>query len=223
MKILYEPKGPARELADLALNFATGCTKGCWYCYAPAQLRMSKKDFFSHSEPKKLVIYRLIADLEYLQDRGDERKVFMSFTHDPLLPELWPLAKEIFSWLRTFKRPFKILTKFPEKLWEINNEFGGIPGNEYGMTLTGVRDANIEPILALDELRQKTFISMEPVLDLGEIQSTLWYLKQEKYSGQIWIGRLNHSKKKPVSDVLWEDFKKDMFFDTLNIKFKQGS
>ncbi len=108
-------------------------------------------------------------------------------------------------------------------MWEINNEFGGIPGNEYGMTLTGVRDANIEPILALDELRQKTFISMEPVLDLGEIQSTLWYLKQEKYSGQIWIGRLNHSKKKPVSDVLWEDFKKDMFFDTLNIKFKQGS
>ena len=31
MKPIYEPKGKAREYADLALNIYTGCPNGCEY------------------------------------------------------------------------------------------------------------------------------------------------------------------------------------------------
>jgi hypothetical protein len=40
MKIIYEPRGAAREYSPLAANLYRGCIHGCKYCYAPACLRL---------------------------------------------------------------------------------------------------------------------------------------------------------------------------------------
>lgn len=42
---IYEPRGAAREYAELALNVYEGCTHGCAYCYAPAVMRKTRDDF----------------------------------------------------------------------------------------------------------------------------------------------------------------------------------
>ena len=34
MKVIYEPKGRAKEYAELAVNLYNGCSHGCEYCYA---------------------------------------------------------------------------------------------------------------------------------------------------------------------------------------------
>ena len=36
MSIIYEPRGKAREYAELAVNLYKGCAHACIYCYAPA-------------------------------------------------------------------------------------------------------------------------------------------------------------------------------------------
>jgi DNA repair photolyase len=36
--IIYEPKGPAKEYADLALNIYCGCLHRCRYCFGPGVL-----------------------------------------------------------------------------------------------------------------------------------------------------------------------------------------
>ncbi|MFW5803546.1 MAG: hypothetical protein ACOCWJ_06470 [Verrucomicrobiota bacterium] len=45
MKIIYEPKGRAREYAPLACNLFWGCPHGCRYCYAPRTLRKDPAQF----------------------------------------------------------------------------------------------------------------------------------------------------------------------------------
>ena len=42
MNAIYEPKGAAREYAELACNLYTGCNHGCLYCYAPGRRFMFK-------------------------------------------------------------------------------------------------------------------------------------------------------------------------------------
>lgn len=41
MRIIYEPKGRAREYANLAANLYSGCIHGCVYCYVPQFLHLA--------------------------------------------------------------------------------------------------------------------------------------------------------------------------------------
>jgi len=51
LAIIYEPKGAAREYAELALNVYRGCVHRCIYCYNND--RFGKKcDFFKGAKPK---------------------------------------------------------------------------------------------------------------------------------------------------------------------------
>ena len=47
MSIIYEPRGKAREYAELAVNLYKGCSHACVYCYAPAATFCDREKFSS--------------------------------------------------------------------------------------------------------------------------------------------------------------------------------
>jgi hypothetical protein len=68
LKIIYEPKGPAREYAALALNLYNGCTHGCIYCYNNG--RYTKPgEFFKASKPRQISQGDLSRDCAILRDK----------------------------------------------------------------------------------------------------------------------------------------------------------
>lgn len=46
MKIIYEPKGAAKEYSELAVNLYLGCNHGCKYCFAPRCMFKTKEEYF---------------------------------------------------------------------------------------------------------------------------------------------------------------------------------
>jgi len=83
MSIIYEPTGKAKEYADLAANFYRGCSHGCVYCYAPAILRMTRKNF-QNSTPRKNIIAAFEKDAKKFAN--DKRNILFSFTSDCYQP-----------------------------------------------------------------------------------------------------------------------------------------
>ena len=81
MKIIYEPKGKAREYAPLAVNLYSGCSHGCTYCFGPQTLRKDKQAFSADVHPKKDALDRLQEDAIRL--KGDDREILLSFVTDP--------------------------------------------------------------------------------------------------------------------------------------------
>lgn len=84
MNAIYEPKGAAREYAELACNLYTGCMHGCLYCYAPAVLRKTRAEFHGSARPRPGILEAL--EREAPQYAGDPREVLLSFTSDPYQP-----------------------------------------------------------------------------------------------------------------------------------------
>ena len=87
MKVIYEPKGKAREYAPLACNLYRGCPHGCRYCYGPKVLRMKKADFHSESRMRPGLLGRLSDDCANMQAAGDKRPVLLYFVCDPYPPD----------------------------------------------------------------------------------------------------------------------------------------
>lgn len=80
--VIYEPAGKAREYCELALNIYSGCTNGCFYCYAPRVLHKTKEIFHRAAllrpevTPEKVV--------QEIQGRHLEgRTIQLCFTCDP--------------------------------------------------------------------------------------------------------------------------------------------
>lgn len=80
LKVIYEPKGKAREYAELALNPFTGCDHGCLYCYTPAALRKKRDVFHGSVVPRKDILKSVERDAGILE--GDDREILLSFACD---------------------------------------------------------------------------------------------------------------------------------------------
>ena len=85
MKIIYTPKGRAREYGPLAANLIKGCPHGCRYCYVPAVLHIDREEFHAGCRPIPDALEKFGADCEALQKAGNAEPIHMSFTCDP-----WP-------------------------------------------------------------------------------------------------------------------------------------
>ena len=82
-RVIYQPRGRAREFAPLALNIYNGCSHGCIYCYVP---RITRKPVpcFRQAKPRPEGFFKkLELDAAELAAAGCEDIILLSFSSDP--------------------------------------------------------------------------------------------------------------------------------------------
>ncbi len=215
MQSIYQPSGPAREYAHLALNLYRGCVHKCDYCYVPRILRMDKAAFHESAEPRRGVIPAL--SVRAPQFGGTNKRVLLSFTSDAYQPieERFEVTRSAIKILKCHGIPFTVLTKAGELATRDFDLYTA--GDSFGVTLTSLdiadadrdeRGAGIpsERLAALIMARAKsipTWVSLEPVIDpeksLRIIKETLEYVDHYK------IGKLNYAPSEVSADQ-WRSF-----------------
>lgn len=111
MKVIYEPRGKAREYSPLAVNLYKGCGHKCSYCYVPNFTYQDRKEFNAGAIERNNIIKELERDAK--QIAYSDKQVFMSFTTDPYNPvnDKLKLTKKALEIFLNYKIPVSILTK----------------------------------------------------------------------------------------------------------------
>lgn len=214
MKAIYEPKGQAREYSELALNLYRGCSHGCYYCYAPACLRMQKHEFHNFPKQRKSIIQQLQKDLIEMDLKKDNRCTLMCFTSDPYQGDndFNIITQQAIKLFRAYNKPFQILTK--GGLNAARDFYLYSKKDLFATTLTydNAKDSiENEPFAAIPEHRIQaikkakmhgitTWVSFEPVI-IPEQTFNLFYQTKD-FVDKYKIGKINYSK----SDVDWKSF-----------------
>jgi DNA repair photolyase len=81
MKPIYEPKGPAKEYGDLAINIYTGCPHRCSYCYVPNVLKIDRDEFHKNISVRKDVVNAVREQLQ--REKISDKLIHLCFTCDP--------------------------------------------------------------------------------------------------------------------------------------------
>jgi DNA repair photolyase len=204
MKVIYTPKGRAREYSPLAANLYSGCSHGCRYCYGPATLRMHREDYTSAEAPRADIIEAFRKDAEKLDG---SQQVLLSFLGDPYCPaeEEHRLTRQALEICLELQIPVAILTKGGERCLQDLDLFRAFgPHIKVGQSLTFdnlISSRNLEPGAARPDQRLKTFealhvnhvptwASMEPVIyprqSLKMIEASLPYCDEYR------LGKINH-------------------------------
>lgn len=215
-KALYQPSGKAAEYAAWAVNYYTGCSNDCEYCYC-------KRGVLGHVWHEKPVLKRcfnkkwenaidifekeLLDNLEQVKREGG---IFLSFTTDPLLRSTSLLTGFTIDIAAKYGVPVTLLTKsvdwgcYSLGIEKVTKEGFYI---NIGFTLTGFdnKEPNAAPNLErIKKLKQyhkkgyKTWVSIEPVIDpyvsLSMIERTLGYC--DMYKVGLLSGAGNHYYEK---------------------------
>ena len=201
MKVIYEPKGRAKEYSPLALNIYNGCVFGCAYCYVPIFTHKTKSDFHSHAEPRKDIVSKVMGDAMELEHKGEERQILLSFTSDPYPPvekEL-EITRKVVDILNNYHLNFTVLTK-NGKLAERDFDFI----DNFGETITFASEemrkrwehnapsieSRMQSMRTAHQMGIKTWVSLEPVIDPEE---ALMVVRKLADSVDVWkVGKLNH-------------------------------
>ena len=211
MKAIYQPSGRAQEYSYWAVNFYNGCSADCSYCYCKRGVLSSvwsttptlKKSL--EDELTALSIFRREVDknLNKLRIHG----LFFNFTSDPFLKETIDLNLQAMDYCFVMDIPVKALTK---QTWWIDEYT--LPKNvTIGYTLTGIDEmekgaaTTIERIAALKhfhDLGYKTWVSMEPVINIDKSSSCL-------IASQF----VDHYKIGPLAGKKFELSEVDRFFN----------
>lgn len=221
MKAIYETKGAAREYCPLACNLYRGCTNGCRYCYVPAVLRMSRKEFHS-SVTLRPGIAEAFAK-EAPKYRG--RSVLFCFTCDPF-PKGWEYHEFWWSAKRTIDQACRendieivLLTKN-----ELSRPFADRV--RYGITATSIHAEDAAywepgatpplerkaPLKVHHGVGAKTWMSLEPVID--PVKSLEVIEAWHDFVDEFKVGKANHieswncdeSEKERIRRIDWRDF-----------------
>ncbi len=206
MTTLYQPRGKAAAYAELAVNIFHRCSHGCRYCYCPRILHQSAFDFFSRApQPREGLLPDLAQSCEEWAAVTDERPaVHLSFLGDPLPTGTPPdFTNRVIHVLHRFGFPVQLLSKSgilePSTLKELGET------DTYGITLTtcdpdlarywepfaGNIGKRINALAAAQQAGIKTWVSLEPVLDLESARGVLFALAGCPVD-PVWVGPLNH-------------------------------
>ncbi|MBT7192452.1 radical SAM protein [archaeon] len=220
-RVIYEPKGSAKEYADLALNLYIGCNHGCKYCFVPGVCKITRENFNGTIKPKKDIITRLIRDLELIEknDEFEKSQVLMSFTSDPYQPleEELKLTRTSIKLLNSFDFPVRILTKGEDLAQRDFDLLSQVQENEFGITLVMLNEdlqKEWEPFAAspkqrIENLRRakkrniKTWLSLEPIIDLQEALDVID--NTHEFTDFYGVGKLNYNKHQKT--INWKEVK----------------
>lgn len=214
-KALYQPTGKAAEYAAWAVNFFTGCSNGCEYCYCKRGVLSHvwdnkpnlKKCFYGQVHAMSVFQKELLANLEEVRKDG----IFFSFTTDPLLS-----STSFLTYICTYEAlrnrvPVTILTKSTNWLYNTIGkyflEYGDVVWQnkdilKIGFTLTGADElepdasSNSERITAMKLLHEKgikTWASMEPVIN--PITSLQIIQQTKDFCDEYKVGLMSGAKK----------------------------
>lgn len=193
MALIYEPRGPAREYAPLAVNLYKGCAHGCRYCYAP---RFAYRGLPAAQQlpafSKPTIVGRAvlseedraesaIARLRREAPRHTGQSILMSFTCDPYQPlekkyRLTRQALEIFAEAGVLPT---ILTKAPSVAVAEDLKLLVAARATLAVTLCWVDDKKrldwepftdsvaqrLEALAAARSAGLKTWVSIEPIME----------------------------------------------------------
>lgn len=221
MRVIYEPKGRAKEYSPLALNIYTGCSHSCRYCYVPLALHRDKTSFRTNVKPREDILKKTERDCMELQDQGNKENILLCFACDPYQPidtEI-KLTRQIIKIFNNYDQNFTILTKGGIRAIEDFDLYK--TGDEFATTLTFTNNDDskrIEPLAAIPESRIEslkrakeygiyTWVSLEPVIypDQTLALIDLSYKWVDKYK----VGKINHFPDKEKS-INWTKFANDV-------------
>jgi DNA repair photolyase len=218
--VIYQPKGPAGEYGELAVNPYLNCTHGCTYCYCPQFLHKTREEFFRTPTPRKDFLKNLEKDCKKLAAvNAPISPIFLSFIGDcyqPFEAEA-KITRRTIEIIKQFGLNFTILTKAGELAQRDFDLYG--PGDTFGTTLTFVNELDsleyepkadipfwrLETLKVAHKMGIKTFVSCEPVI---RPDSTLWLIEiAAPYVDMFKIGKLNHQE--PPEPIDWRKFALD--------------
>lgn len=221
MNVVYEPKGRAREYAELACNLYRGCTHGCLYCYAPSCMRTTSVKWHAQAEPRPNILENLEKDAIKL--RGDSRHVLFCFLSDPYQPleREERLTRQALGIVTKYRLKSQVLTKGCVDL--IQEDLGLMKDarTQLGITLCFTDDtlrqgwephaSTVEERLTILKTAHKadvfTWVSLEPVIDPSQ---ALEVIRIAHPYVNFWkVGKLNHMKKYEQA-VDWRKFLSDV-------------
>lgn len=218
--IIYEPKGAAREYCELALNIYTGCTNGCYYCYAPTVLHKHRDEFHAAAILRPMVTSERVKH-EITSRHLEGRTIQLCFTCDPY-PANTDTAptREIIRAIKQAGANVQILTKNPTAALRDLDLL--TPDDWFGTTLTAFDADNsvcwepnadlpkerLSALLTAHDSGVKTWVSFEPVVDSVQTKSILYLVIQNCIADMVKIGKMNYTDTaKPVD---WAQFGRDV-------------
>lgn len=212
---IYEPSGKAKEYGDLALNIYTGCTHGCYYCFAPNVLHKTKEAFSTNVMPRVGIIDEVKKQLEKEKITG--KLIHLCFTCDP-----YPLfvdstaTRLIIRAIKESGNSVQILTKNGAHAMRDldlldNSDWVGVTYAGYSSSpvVTPKEEPNagwpidrLRLLVTAKSMGINTWISCEPVFD---IQSVFRIIETGEYIDKFKIGKLNYHP----SNINWAEFGKE--------------
>ncbi len=229
MPIIYEPRGKAREYADLAANLYKGCDHRCLYCYAPTipPAKFRPREEFYQVQNRSNIIEQLCKEAPAYA--GNE--VLFCFTCDPYssFAAESGITRQAIEALHAGGASVTILTKGGKRSIA---DFDLLKkGDKYGVTLTfdnAPDSSEWEPgaapprerIAALREAHKcgiTTWASFEPVIKPDQ---TLALIEQcAGFVDLFKVGKWNHDAR--AKEIDWHTFAREVkaLLDRIGVRY----
>jgi DNA repair photolyase len=214
LKVIYEPRGRAREYSALAVNLYSGCSHGCKYCYAPDCMRRDRNEFYDKQSGRADILNKIQYDCKILA--GTKERVLLCFTCDPYqhLDVTEQLTRKTLWMFKLHNIPFQVLTKGghrAERDFDLYTE-----KDAFATTLTVMNDEKslyyepeaalpAERIETIKKAKQKgieTWVSFEPVLNDEEVFKLLD--ETHEYVDLYKVGKV--SRFQTDKEINWDRF-----------------
>lgn len=217
MNAIYEPKGAAREYAELACNLYAGCSHGCLYCYAPGCLWKTRETFRTDIRARSGILDALARDADKMAAAGNKRRVLFCFTSDPYQP--FPpgvdVTREALQIMADRGLNFEVCTKGglrAERDFDLLRQ-----GGRLGVSLVWTANpqaAEWEPnaatpgnrgcsLLRAHHAGLLTWVSVEPVIDPSAALDVIRW--STEWVDEFRVGKINHNRELEAT-VDWQAF-----------------
>lgn len=220
-KIIYQPKGKAREYSPWAANFYNGCSNRCDYCYnrhcqAKALLGKDEPTLKKSLEDEGNAFKVFCKELDKVKERIiKDGSLHFNFVSDPCLPETWGLNWDCIQYAMSEGVQCQLLTKRAEVadyLFNADDATLDLLCQKHlkvGFTLTGMdelepgastNEQRIEAMKKIHGMGLQTWASIEPVISIK--QSYKMICKTWEFCDEYRIGLLSGKKNYSPMDVL---------------------